>query len=58
MSQVQMKQLDIDVSQHAFVWNPYLTLTLVILDLDPMTVDLDPMTVDLDPSSRDVQFFL
>ncbi len=27
-----MKQLDDDVSQPAFVWNPYLTMTLVAFD--------------------------
>ena len=30
-----MKQLDVDVSPPAFVWTPYLTLTLVTFDLDP-----------------------
>ncbi len=36
-----MKQLDIDVSPHAFVWTPYLTLTLMTFDLDPMIIDLE-----------------
>ncbi len=35
-----MKQLDVDVSPPAFVWNPYLTLTLVTFDLDPCDLDL------------------
>ena len=30
-----MKQLDVDVSPPAFVWNPYLTFTNVTFDLDP-----------------------
>ncbi len=29
------KQLDVDVSPPVFVWNPYLILTLVIVNLDP-----------------------
>ncbi len=33
-----MKQLDVDVSPPAFVWTPYLTLTLVTFDLDPMII--------------------
>ncbi len=30
-----MKQLDVDVSPPAFVWNPYLTLTQMTFDLGP-----------------------
>ena len=30
-----MKQLDIDVSPPAFLWDPYLALTNVTFDLDP-----------------------
>ena len=35
-----MKQLDVDVSPPAYVWNHYLTETLVTLDLDPVTFKL------------------
>ncbi len=38
-----MKQLDIVVSPPAFVWDPYMTLTHVTLDLD--ICDLEPQTV-------------
>ncbi len=31
---VEMKQLDVVVSPPAFLWDPYLTLTNVIFDLD------------------------
>ncbi len=31
----EMKQLDVDVSPPAFVWNPHLTLAKVTFDLDP-----------------------
>ncbi len=40
-----MKQLDVDVSPPAFVWTPYLALTLLTFDLDPMTFDLDPCSL-------------
>ncbi len=30
-----MKQLDVDVSPPAFLWDPYLTLANVTFDLDP-----------------------
>ncbi len=33
ISKYQMKQLDVVVSPPAFLWDPYLTLTNVILDL-------------------------
>ena len=36
-----MKQLDIVVSPHAFVWNSYLTLTHVTFDLTHVTFDLE-----------------
>ncbi len=36
-----MKQLDVVVSPPAFVRNPYLTLTHVTIDLDPVTFDLE-----------------
>ncbi len=46
-----MKQLDVVVSPPAFLWDPYLTLTYEIFDLDH---------VDLPKSngSRDINFYL
>ena len=35
-----MKQLDVDVNPPAFVWDPYFIMTLVTLDLDPVTLTL------------------
>ncbi len=35
-----MKQLDVVVSPPAFLWDPYLTLTNVIFDLDILTYRL------------------
>ncbi len=48
-----MKQLDVDGSPPAFVWNPYLTMTLVTFDLDPVTfillVNVSTSDPDLNP---------
>ncbi len=50
-----MKQLDIDVSPPAFIWVPYLTLTLVTFDIDSVTIDLvtfmSHVTLFCDPRS-------
>ncbi len=34
-----MKQLDVDVSPPAFVWNPYWIMANVTFDLDPFDLD-------------------
>ncbi len=36
-----MKQLDVDVSPPAFLWDPHLNLANVTFDLDRVTFDLD-----------------
>ena len=51
-----MKQLDVDVSQPAFVWNSELTLTHMTFDLDLQTFDLRVICQTIYAKSMQIMF--